>query len=138
MIDAILVYSPEQELKILANLANSGELIDWKPAIIFSAAYLEKFGIEKLKRYFERKGIKISGKLERLSLREVAILLYGLELIKTKNFSHMNRIWKERIRIVHPKGTLPAYIGEEANKKYEKIVEDTLIIIEYLKKEKKE
>lgn len=140
MIDAIFVYSPERELKILASLATSGELIDWKPAIILSAAYLEKFCIKKLKGYFEKKEIKLGKKLERLSLPEVTILLYGLELIKTNHFAYMNKIWKERIKIVHPKGTLPAYVGEEANKKYGKMIDDALKIIDFLKRkgEKKE
>ena len=64
MVDAILVYSPEKELEVLSSLAEVGDKIDWKPAIILSAAYLETFGIEKLKRYFFF-FIKKSGKMNK-------------------------------------------------------------------------
>jgi len=137
-LDVILVYSPEKELEVLSRLASSGDKIDWKPSIILSAAYLEKFSIERLKRFFQEKKIKISGKLENLSLPQVATLLYGLDLVKDEHFTKLSQIWKERIRIVHPKGTLPAYVGDEANKKYENMIREALKIIEYLKSEKKE
>lgn len=137
-VDAILVYSPEKELEVLANLARLEKGVDWKPAIILSAAYLEKFGIERLKRYFEKKKIKLTGKLQQLSLPQVATLLYGLELVEPKHFTQMNQIWKERIAIVHLKRTLPAYVGQEANNKYGKRIQDALAIIEYLKSGKKE
>lgn len=146
MVDAILVYSPEKELEVLSELASLGEKMDWKPAIILSAAYLEKFGIQKLKGYFKRKSerarkkkekvVELSGRLEDLSLPEVAILLYGLELIKPIFFTHMNQIWRERTKIVHPKGSLPAYVGEEANKKYGRMIRQALAIIQFLQSEK--
>jgi hypothetical protein len=134
MIDAILVYSPEKELEVLAKFAQDGNIVDWKPAIILSAAYLEKFGVEKLKRHFEKKKIKIIEKLEGLSLPEVSLFLYGLGLIEEKRYTHMSQIWRERIKIVHQKGILPAYVGEEANKKYGKMIKHALEIIGNLKK----
>lgn len=133
MVDAILVYSPEKELEVLAELASKGNLVDWKPAIILAAAYLEKFDIYKLKRYFEEKKIQLSGKLENLSLNEVAVFLYGLGLIDEKFFTWMTQIWNERNNIVHQKGALPAYVGEEANKKYGKMISNALEIIKFLK-----
>lgn len=138
MIDAILVYSPEKELEVLARLAGSGEKIDWKPAIILSAAYLEKFGAERLKKYYENKEIKPTRKLEKLSLYQITKLLYELNLIKRKHFTLMNRVRAERNKLVHPKGILPAYVGEEANKKYGKMIREALGIIQFLKSEKKE
>lgn len=135
-VDAILVYSPEKELEILASFAEVGKEIDWKPAIILAAAYLEKFGIEKLQRHFKEKTIKLGRKLEHLSLNHVTTLLYGLGLIENKDFTQMGQIWGERINIVHPKRKLPAYVGEAANKKYGKMVRNALRIIESLKGEK--
>jgi hypothetical protein len=134
MVDAILVYSPEKELEVLSSLAEVGDKIDWKPAIILSAAYLETFGIKKLKRYFELKKVQLGELLKRLSLSKVANLLKSNDLINEKQFSKMKQIWSERNDIVHPKGILPAYVGGEANKKYGKMIGEALKIIEYLKK----
>jgi hypothetical protein len=134
MVDAILVYSPEKELEVLSSLAEVGDKIDWKPAIILSAAYLETFGIEKLKRYFELKKVQLGEMLKRLSLSKVANLLKSNDLINEKQFSKIKQIWNERNDIVHPKGILPAYVGGKANKKYRKMIGDALKIIEYLKK----
>jgi len=52
---ATIAFSPEAEIEHLAKNAKIGKEIDWKPAIILSATYLEKFGTERLKRYFEEK-----------------------------------------------------------------------------------
>ncbi len=54
MIDTIFVYGPKKELEVLASLAIEGNKVDWKPAIILAAAYLEKSGHERLRRYFEK------------------------------------------------------------------------------------
>jgi hypothetical protein len=58
-----------------------------------------------------------------------AVLLYGLDMINHVQFNHIRQIWTERIRIVHPKGTMPAYVGKEANKKYEGMIKNALKII---------
>jgi lambda repressor-like predicted transcriptional regulator len=134
MVSAIFVNSPEKELEILVALAQKGDQIDWKPAIILAAAYLEKFGIELLKKHFEKRKIQLSGKLEGLSLNDVTTFLYGLSLIDEKFFTWMTEIWKERISIVHQRETLPAYVGDEANKKYGKVIANTLEIIAFLKR----
>lgn len=136
--DVILVYSPEKELEVLAQLAERGDKVDWKPAIVLAVAYLEKFGIGKLKRHFEDRKIKLSGRLESLSLNDVAVFLYGLEVINEKFFNFMTKIWRERIKIVHQKGTLPAYIGNEANEKYGEMIRNALEIIKFLKSQEDE
>jgi len=136
MVDAILVYSPEKELEILSSLARDGTKVDWKPAIILAATYLEKFGVERLRRYSKEKTIKLGKELEGLSLYHVTTFLYGLGLIEDKDFSQMTQIRVERNRIVHPKGTPRAYVGEEADKKYGKMISNALRIIEFLKGEK--
>lgn len=74
MIDAILVYNPKTELEILSSLAIEGDKVDWKPVIVLASSYLEKFGHERLKRYFEekqareKKKVKLSKKLEARAL----------------------------------------------------------------------
>jgi hypothetical protein len=132
--DLIVVYSPEAELEILSNFAGQGNQIDWKPAIILSATYLEKYGIEKLKTYFGKKEIKLANKIERLSLPDVNMFLYGLGLIESKYFNWIERIWDERRDIIHQKGELPLYIGEEANKKYRKMIDRALEVLKFLKR----
>ena len=134
-VDAIIVYGPEKELEVLAKLAQSGKEIDWKPAIILSATYLEKFGTDRLKQFFEKKKLNFGKSLEKLSLPQVATLLYGLDLIKPAHFTQIKQIWAERRRIIHVKRHLPAYVGLEANRKYGKWIQNTLRVIEYLKKE---
>ena len=51
--DAILVYSPEKELEVLSEMAISTKEIDWKPALILSAAYLEKIGIVRIAEFLK-------------------------------------------------------------------------------------
>jgi len=101
MVDAILVYSPEKELEILSSLARDGTKVDWKPAIILAATYLEKFGVERLRRYSKEKTIKLGKELEGLSLYHVTTFLYGLGLIEDKDFSQMTQIRVERNRCMH-------------------------------------
>lgn len=118
---------------MLAQLAEKGDLVDWKPAIILAAAYLERFGIDRLKRQFKDRNIKLNRRLENLSLNEVAIFLYGLDLIYEKFFTWITQIWSERIDIVHQKRTLRAYVGDKANKKYSEMIRNALEIITFLK-----
>jgi hypothetical protein len=133
--NAFLVYSPEAEIEHLAKNAVIGKEIDWKPAIILSATYLEKFGIEKLLRHFEGKAIQPKSILQRnLQLPEVALLLYGLGLIPEKHYTNMTQISSARRDAVHMVGkTSKNYLGEEANKIYGKMIQDTLEIIASLK-----
>lgn len=133
-VDAILVYSPEKELEVLARLANDGKEVDWKPAIIFSATYIEKLGIQKLKRYIEGKGITIDEKVEDLTLFKVASFLHEFGLIDHNDFTHINEIRKERNSMVHQKESNIAYVGESANEKYEKMKNNALRIITALRR----
>ena len=133
MVDWIQVYSPEKELAVLVQLAEKGDQVDWKPAIILAAVYLERSSAARLKRHFEGRKITLSSKLDRLSLNDLATFLYGLELISEKYFTWMTQIWSERIDIVHPRGTLPAYVGNEANEKYGEMIRQALEIMSFLK-----
>lgn len=131
--DAFLVYSPEKELEVLAKLAEKGDLVDWKPAIVLAAAYLEKAGIDKLKNTFEPRKINPQEKLEKLRFHEVTLFLYGLWVIDEKVYDWMNRIWKERVKIIHQKEIQPNYIGKEANKTYGEMMAKALEILKFLK-----
>jgi hypothetical protein len=133
--DAILVYSPEKELDVLSKLAEKGNQADWKPAIILASAYLEKYGIEKLKEHFKSKKIPLADRFKKLSLSDVEVLLYGLELIPEKYFTWIDQIWHERCDIIHPKGELPAYVGKEANEKYRGMIDRALEVLKFLKSE---
>lgn len=135
---AHLIYSPEKELQVLAKLATEGKQVDWKPAIILAATYLEKYGVERLRKLFKGKKVELSGKFEAFSLSDVSILLYGLNLIDSKTYTHMNQIWGERIKIVHSKGKTPKgdYLGDEANTKYAPMLKNALQIIRILNGQK--
>ncbi len=135
MIDAILVYSPEKELQVLTALARIGDKLDWKPAIILSATYLEKFGFEKLQRFFKQNKMKQDKKLEDLRLHGVANCLLKYELINQESFDVIDKIRKERNAIVHQKKRLPVYVGSQANEKYELMIRKAIKIIEDLKEE---
>jgi hypothetical protein len=135
--NANLVYSPEKELQILSKLAEQGDHVDWKPAIILASTYLEKYGIEKLKQFFTDKKITLAGRFENMSLSDVEVFLYGLNLLPEKYFTWIDQVWHERCNIIHQKGELPSYVGNEANKKYGGMLDRSLEVLQYLKKTNK-
>ncbi len=69
-VDAIFVYSPEKELEVLSKLAEKGDQVDWKPAIILASAYLEKYGIDRLKVHFKSEKIALAGRLHACLFRD--------------------------------------------------------------------
>jgi len=108
--------------------------IDWKPAIILSCAYLEKFCLLKISEFLKNRKTKLGKKLDNLSLNDVAIFLYTMHQISDKEFTQINQIRKVKNRIIHPRRTkIPVYFGEKANNKYRKMVENTIKIIQSLK-----
>ncbi len=132
--NATVIYSEEMELEVLSEMAIKTKEIDWKPAIILSAAYLEKFGVLRISEFLKNRRIKLGKKLDNLSLNDLSVFLYTLHQIKDKEFTQINQIRKERNRIIHPRGTrIPVYFGEKANNKYEKMVENAINIISSLK-----
>jgi hypothetical protein len=133
-IGATLVYSEEKELEVLSEMAMTAKEIDWKPVIILSFAYLEKFGILNMSDFFKNQKTKLGKKLDNLTLSNIAIFLYAMHQINDKEFTQINQIRKERNRIIHPRGNkIPVYFGEKANAKYKKMVENTIRIISILK-----
>jgi hypothetical protein len=132
--DIFAIYSPEKELEVLARLATEGKQVDWKPAIVLAAAYLEGYGAVKLKNFFEQKETKFKERFDRVSLPEINMFLYGLGLIKSEIWKQMNTIWKERLNIVHPKGMVPEgdYLGREANKRYAPMIKKAVEIMKIL------
>jgi hypothetical protein len=133
-IGATLVYSEEKELEVLSEMPMTAKEIDWKPVIILSCAYLEKFGILNMSDFFKNQKTKLGKKLDNLTLSNIAIFLYAMHQINDKEFTQINQIRKERNRIIHPRGNkIPVYFGEKANAKYKKMVENTIRIISILK-----
>ncbi len=128
------IYNEERELEVLSEMAIKTKEIDWKPAIILSAAYLEKFGVLRISEFLKNRRIKLGKKLDNLSLNDLSVFLYTLYQINDKEFTQINQIRKERNRIIHPRGTrIPVHFGEKANNKYEKMVENAINIISSLK-----
>jgi len=133
-IDATLVYSEEKELAVFSEMAMTGKEIDWKPTIILSCAYLEKFGLLNISEFLKNRKTKLGKKLDNLDLNDIAIFLYAMHQINDKEFTQINQIRKERNRIIHSRGTkIPVYFGEKANNKYAKMVENTINIISKMK-----
>lgn len=133
-IGATLVYSEEKELEVLSEMAMIAKEIDWKPVIILSCAYLEKFGILNMGDFFKNQKTKLGKKLDNLTLSNIAIFLYAMHQINDKEFTQINQVRKERNRIIHPRSNkIPVYFGEKANAKYKKMVENTIRIISLLK-----
>jgi len=132
--NATVIYNEEMELEVFSEMAIKTKEIDWKPAIILSAAYLEKFGVLRISEFLKNRRIKLGKKLDNLSLNDLSVFLYTLHQINDKEFTQINQIRKERNRIIHPRGTrIPVYFGEKTNNKYEKMVENAINIISSLK-----
>jgi hypothetical protein len=132
--NATVIYSEERELEVLSEMAIKTKEIDWKPAIILSVAYLEKFGVLRISEFLKNRRIKLGKKLDNLSLNEISVFLYTLHQINDKEFTQINQIWKARNRIIRPRATkIPVYFDEKADNKYEKMVENAINIISSLK-----
>ena len=129
-----LGFCEEKELQSLSDLVLATNEIDWKPAIILSKLYLEKFGKIRLKQIVKNRKIKLDKKIERLSLNEVALFLYTLHEITSKEFTEINKLQKARHSIVHPKkSTDPLFYGDKANKKYKPLIQNAIKVISSLK-----
>jgi hypothetical protein len=127
-------YSEENELVVLSEIIIKAKEINWKPAILLSATYLEKFGIFRISELLRNRKIKPGKKLDGFSLNDVSIFLYALHQINDKEFTQMNQVRKARNRIIHPRNNKnEIYFGEKADKKYGKMVENTIKIISSLK-----
>jgi hypothetical protein len=100
-----------------------------------AAAYIERYGIERLKKNFQGRDIELGGKLDRYSLQEVALVLYSLGSIESKTYTQMIEIWRERTKIVHPESAPPKgnFLGHDANRKYGKMIKNALRIVRVLK-----
>jgi len=100
---------------------------------------LEELDIDRLKRYFGKKETEKSEKiLHWANFPLVADLLYGLGLVDEQSYCQMREIWKERIKIVHPSGRIPReYVGQEANRRCQRMINNALRIIQNLREEKK-
>jgi len=100
--NAVVDFGEERELEVLSEMAIKTKEIDWKPAIILSAAYLEKVGILRMAEILKNRKTKFGKKLDNCSLNEVSLFLYALHQISDKEHTQINQIQKERNRIVHP------------------------------------
>jgi len=124
----------EQEIKQLSELATTPNKIDWKPAIILSEIYLEKTAKNRLKKILKNRKINLDKKIENLTLKEITLFLYSLHEINSKQFTEINKIRKQKNRIIHPKqSNISTYSGDEANQKFQGLIGNALKIITYLK-----
>jgi hypothetical protein len=109
-------------------MAMTAKEIDWKPVIILSCAYLEKFALLNVTEFLKNRKTKLNKKLDNLALNDIAIFLYAMHQINDTEFTQINQIRKERNRIIHPRGNkIPMYFGEKANVKYKKWLKIQLV-----------
>lgn len=127
-------YSEEKELEILSDMATTAKDIDWKPAIILSCNYLEKYGLLRIREFLKNRKTKLGKKLDNLSLNEISLFLYAMHQIDDKEFTQINQIQKAKNRIIHPKGTInDLFFGKKANNNYKNMIDNAIKIIQSLK-----
>ena len=128
------IFREEKQLEFLSEMAMNRKEIDWKPTIILSCTYLQKFSLLNISHFLKNRKTKLGKKLDNLDLKDIAIFLYAMHQINDREFTQINQICKERNRIIHSRGTkIPVYFGEKADNKYEKMVENAINIISSLK-----
>ena len=126
-------FNEEKELELLSKLATTSH-IDWKPAILLSEAYIEKYAKNRLKQILKNRKINLDKKIQNITLKQLTLFLYSLHEINSKEFTEINKIQSQKNRIINPKKTCPqTYFGEKANKKYKPLIESTIKIISTLK-----
>ena len=118
--DVILVLGP------IRSLEETIREKDWFKGIVLSATHLERQGILKLKDHFKFKKLTMEENIERLTLGEIALFLYGLDKIEESQYKTMMEVHRERNRAVHQKRVTRAFIGEEANRKYEPLIRNAI------------
>ena len=120
----------------IPSLENAIEEKDWFKGLVLSVTWLERFGYLKLKKCFALKEIKSDKLLERLSLREIALFLYGLEEIDKTTYDRIIKVNKERNKAVHQKENRAFFRSKEANKKYEPLIREAISCLRILGVEK--
>ena len=83
----------------IPSLEKAIEQKDWFKGIVLSVTWLERFGYQKLNEYVTSKGIKISKSLERLSLWEISLFLFGFGEIDKATYDGIINVNKERNKV---------------------------------------
>jgi protein tyrosine phosphatase len=70
--------------------------------IIVSGMFLERYGVEMLKKYFVSKGIDVKPlKIDEMKVSQVMSMLLGYSLITNKTHCKISEVLRERNRIIH-------------------------------------
>jgi hypothetical protein len=104
--DAIIVRGP---LKFLNDDLVQDRLLE---GVIVSGMFLERYGVEMLKKYFSSKGIDDKPlKIDEMKVSQLMSILQGFGLITNETHSKIGEVLKERNRIIH-KVIFPDTINE--------------------------
>jgi len=117
-IDAVLVRSP---LKFLSDAIAQKRFLE---GVIVSVMYFERFGLRRIKEYFESKSIPLKPmEIENLRLSTILLMLKGFQIISPKIHDLMGEVCKERNHIVHKMQHPDAIEETKARKTIEKAIE---------------
>ena len=95
-VDALIVRSP---LKFLQDTIEAERYIE---GVVVSAMYLERYGVDELKKYFILKKVPLDPlNLDELYLSKIIDWLCGFGIIKPHIKGWMDEVRKERNSIVH-------------------------------------
>jgi len=92
-IDVVLVHKPR------ASILEALRKEDWFKGIVLSATYFEHFGLEKLKEHYQ--GRITPEKLNRLSLEQIILFLFGSGIIDQATYTKMIEVKDARNELVH-------------------------------------
>jgi protein tyrosine phosphatase len=116
-VDAIFVRSP---LKFLNDAIVNQRHYE---GVVVSVTYLERYGIDKLKKYFKTQGVPLEPMgLERLTFDKMTRMLEGFGIIDHHTHSQMNEVNVERNKIVQELRHPDALDKNEAEKTINKAI----------------
>ena len=78
---------------------------DWFSAFSNAVTYFEHWGYWRLHWYCIKEKIEIRERLRHLHVSTLVLILHFLKMIDTDVFSKMNKIIKERNKLIHPVST---------------------------------
>lgn len=107
---------------------------DWFSAFTNSVTYFEYYGYWRLRWYCIKEKIDVKEKLKNLRVGSLALVLFLLKLIDRNTYSKMNKIIKERNKLIHPAIAGITYRDRKKKDRAIQLLEDAKFCITELKK----
>lgn len=103
---------------------------DWLKGIVLSAAYLETYGLWKIKELLTVNGHELYDEsLEKLNFNQILMLLRALRLIDNKTSRNMQRLKRLRNRLIKKNIYFPILHEKILADRYLLLVEDTIFTL---------